>query len=757
MRSGIGLLAALFLAAPSMAATIFVSPGDNGTITFPLQDLPASADIVQNVKLQVVGAPTFFTVTEGSILGPASVSQGNTQSFVVNYAISATAPNGQFSVPLTFKSDNADLSNFAITVQFIVSQLTTGGDLNVSASTTTIDPIAQTFVANLAIDLFDPAGIASATLTQTASPSNIVTNLILDNTVSNATARATPTITAAAGYTLGIQDSANNPLTNDQFLISSLFPNPTPFIFDVDPTRSPATQSISGLEFVPPTDGSSVPTLRLPPGGQAAIGTYVSEIVPTHRPGFATSAEFINLGTVINATSISGLPNDGLVQDDNNATNMPHLPDGQPVAQRLIEIRTADTMPDVSAAPYQTFQLLKWNNPEYFITVDATPPGVFPFVFKKYFQIRVTMQTFGNKVCDVGLDSTGDCTGECTGNDPISCHTYFDASAFSVGMTHMEGTGLEVIAVKGSNLSVGSGKILTMTPSAPNVKLTFPQVNRLGNVAGGYYVAPPPAGMASLPANQALSIRNEADVTGPIGLAIDYGTQSLSPLEISGLTIVRTDPTTGASAPIDSVIVSTPTHTISGTFPFTGPGNFGTFQVLYTPTTFQTASGSVLIGNTPELQVSASASAFGRGRRDRTTREQRLSNRDGPDELQSARHRHVQLRSGRPGRQTYGGRVVERLYLEPGPERLHPGRAAGSRPNRPDPDRQPQHSRDLRRVWSSRPIPQSDIGSTGNAVFDHRHRIRRPSRRQYPRSLRRRRLDRADHALVERRHLGLRP
>ncbi|MBI2787283.1 MAG: IPT/TIG domain-containing protein [Elusimicrobia bacterium] len=486
--------------------------------------------------------------------------------------------------------------------KFTISPFPPVGDLNVKNASTVIDPIAQTFTASLLVDLFDPAGIATATLTQTASPADIVTNLPVDSNVQGATARVNPVITVPETYTLSATDPAGNTPVNVEFDVSG---RNYVSLFSFN-SEGPATSAMTGLQSVPVPDQPSL--LELQSG--SAQGTYLSEVIPTYRPKYVFSGiEELLLGAVMTGASSGG---GGSLTFPGQITTVSMGPRSSTAiaAQSRVEIRTADAAADLETGAFQTIALTAWQavdndciwtfgSPCY-QTIDQTPAAAFPLTLKKYHQVRVTMQNFGVPLC---LDTN--CSSACPPEN-TQCHSYANPT-YTPKLDRVEAAGYSVALQKASRLTPGTNVTLT-APGASNVTLTIPTINRLGGLVAGHYIVPGPSDKSTLPLDQSVSIRNEADVTGPVKIKIDYGESvALTIEEAAGLTIIRTDPVTGLSAAIDAVVVSTPDHTVSGTFVFNGPGDFGAFQVQYPKIAPPALVASLnWVGDGPEFQILAS-------------------------------------------------------------------------------------------------------------------------------------------------------
>ncbi len=100
MRKGLILILLLFLLLfplrLSYSATI-VTPGETGSIQFPIENDSLSTGSAENMEI-LVDAPSYFIVHNTSILGPVSIPSGNIQTFTIDYEIENNAPAGSFDV-----------------------------------------------------------------------------------------------------------------------------------------------------------------------------------------------------------------------------------------------------------------------------------------------------------------------------------------------------------------------------------------------------------------------------------------------------------------------------------------------------------------------------------------------------------------------------------------------------------------------------------------------------------------------------------
>lgn len=110
----------------AFADTIYVNPGDLGTIKFQIESSTESADVAAGVQT-TVEAPTQFIVKDTSIRGPSDIAIGQTNTFVIDYEIAADATDGPFKVLLKvgMPVENVDpaLKTLETSVDFIGNYL----------------------------------------------------------------------------------------------------------------------------------------------------------------------------------------------------------------------------------------------------------------------------------------------------------------------------------------------------------------------------------------------------------------------------------------------------------------------------------------------------------------------------------------------------------------------------------------------------------------------------------------------------------
>lgn len=105
----------------SSLGTTFVKPGDTGRIEFPIEnDIASDFSSLEDVQISI-NAPSHFIVKGTSLLGPNSIQPAQTQTFVVDYEISSTAPEGSFDVTLNVGMTTTDVDPDPSTLASVVT------------------------------------------------------------------------------------------------------------------------------------------------------------------------------------------------------------------------------------------------------------------------------------------------------------------------------------------------------------------------------------------------------------------------------------------------------------------------------------------------------------------------------------------------------------------------------------------------------------------------------------------------------------